>query len=48
MCSPLPDLHCAVVMQDVTELLSARSELEQVAFVDPLTGMPDRARLRGR
>jgi diguanylate cyclase (GGDEF)-like protein len=33
-------------MQDVTELLSARSELERVAFVDPLTGMPNRARLR--
>ncbi len=46
VCSPLPDLHCAVVMQDVTELLSARSELERVAFVDPLTGMPNRARLR--
>ena len=46
VCSPLPDLHCAVVMQDVTELWSARSELERVAFEDPLTGLPNRARFR--
>lgn len=46
VCSPLPDLHCAVVMQDVTELWTARSELERVAFDDPLTGLPNRARLR--
>ncbi len=46
VCSPLPDLHCAVVMQDVTELWSARSELERVAFEDPLTGLPNRPRFR--
>jgi diguanylate cyclase (GGDEF)-like protein len=44
--SPLPDQHCAVVMQDLTELLEARQELERLAFVDALTGLPNRARLR--
>lgn len=46
--SPLPDRHCAVVMHDVTELVHARAELERLAFVDPLTGLPNRARLRER
>ncbi|MFN8021547.1 MAG: EAL domain-containing protein [Acidimicrobiales bacterium] len=44
--SPLPDRHCAVVMHDVTELVLARAELERLAFVDPLTELPNRARLR--
>lgn len=44
--SPLPDQHCAVVMQDVTELWAARGELERLAFVDPLTGLPNRVKLR--
>ena len=44
--SPLPDMHCAVVMQDVTELWSARADLEHLAFVDPLTGLPNRAKFR--
>lgn len=44
--SPLPHRHCAVVMQDLTELLEARQELERLAYVDALTGLPNRARLR--
>jgi diguanylate cyclase (GGDEF)-like protein len=44
--SPLPNHHCAVVMQDLTELLEARRELERLAYVDSLTGLPNRARLR--
>jgi diguanylate cyclase (GGDEF)-like protein len=44
--SPLPDRHCAVVMQDITELFEARAELERLAFVDTLTELPNRARFR--
>ncbi len=44
--SPLPHDHAAVVLQDLTELLEARQELERLAYVDTLTGLPNRARLR--
>lgn len=43
---PLPDQHCVVVITDVTELAKARSELERLAYFDPLTGLPNRERLR--
>jgi diguanylate cyclase (GGDEF)-like protein len=46
VCSPLPDLHCVVVMQDVTDLWQARAELERLAYVDALTGLPNRTRFR--
>lgn len=46
VCSPLPDHHCVVVMQDVTDLWHARSELERLAYVDTLTGLPNRTRCR--
>lgn len=42
---PLAELQCAIVMYDVTELADARRELEELAYVDPLTGLPNRTRL---
>lgn len=42
--SPLPNDQCAIVMHDVTELAEARRALEHLAYVDPLTGLPNRAR----
>ncbi|MCB0999660.1 MAG: EAL domain-containing protein [Acidimicrobiales bacterium] len=44
--SPLPDHRCAVVFDDVSELAEARADLERLAFVDPLTGLPNRQRTR--
>ncbi len=44
--SPLPNRHCAVVLHDVSDLMRAQGELEQLAFVDTMTGLPNRARLR--
>lgn len=44
--SPLPDRHVAVTLHDVEDLMSARTELEQLAYVDQLTGLPNRTRFR--
>lgn len=44
--SPLPNRHCAVALHDVTDLMRAHEELERLAFVDTMTGLPNRERLR--
>lgn len=43
---PLAELQCAIVMYDITELSETRRELEELAYVDPLTGLPNRTRLQ--
>ncbi len=44
--SPFSDGQCVAVMEDVTELWAAQFELEHLAYVDPLTELPNLARLR--
>ncbi|MEK7426940.1 MAG: EAL domain-containing protein [Actinomycetota bacterium] len=44
--SPLPGNRIAVIVEDLHELHTARRELERTAFVDPLTELPNRARIR--
>ncbi len=38
--------QCVAAMEDVTELYAAHDELERLAYVDPLTDLPNLARLR--
>ncbi len=44
--SPCSDGQCVAAMEDVTELYAAHDELERLAYVDPLTDLPNLARLR--
>lgn len=44
--SPLPHNRAAIILEDVHELATARLEMERLAFVDPLTDLPSRTRLR--
>jgi diguanylate cyclase (GGDEF)-like protein len=43
--TPITEHQCAIVMHDVTELSDARHALEDLAYVDQLTGLPNRTRL---
>jgi len=42
---PLPGNHVAVVCEDITEMVAARSQLESLAYRDPLTQLPNRTAL---
>jgi diguanylate cyclase (GGDEF)-like protein len=44
--SPLPNHRVAVIVEDVQDVHDAREELERTAFVDPLTELPNRIRMR--
>jgi len=43
-----PDGEWVIVYQDVTRLRQASAEIEQLAFFDPLTGLPNRRLLSNR
>jgi diguanylate cyclase (GGDEF)-like protein len=43
--TPLPGNHVAVLVEDVSEIIEARSTLESLAYTDQLTGLPNRAAL---
>ncbi|CAM8647489.1 COG5001 Predicted signal transduction protein containing a membrane domain, an EAL and a GGDEF domain [Comamonadaceae bacterium] len=45
---PTPDGGVVIVYQDVTRLRRASAEIEQLAFFDPLTGLPNRRLLTDR